>query len=274
MAFALSEAGALGGNNLVIAVAVVGWAVLIVDLVAGRRNLRGLAVGWQLPEELFAGRSSRGAFQIRNEREHGVAREVHCGDALTATQFEAVDPGDSRTVPAWWRPSQRGSVDLEGLWLSSEFPFGLFRHTREEERDATCLVYPAPRFDPAWAGAHGAGDGESGQVPGGAGELLDLRPYRPGDRLRSLHWRTSARFGTWMVVERARDEHDGVRVRVDPERPIEAELSAAAGAIVEATTSGASVSLEIPGHPDLEAYGAGTRWRRTLLDTLATYEPS
>lgn len=268
MAFALAEAGALGGNNLVIAVAVVGWAVLLVDYGAGRRNLAGVDVTWQLPEELYARRGARGAFRIRSPH---VAHELFVTDGCASLEVPVVDAGAEATLPAWWRPQVRGELVLQGLTVSSVFPFGLFVHQRVLPREARCVVYPAPRFDPAWEGLQGSGEGDCGTQAGGAGDLLDLRPYRVGDRLRSLHWRTSARVGQWMVVERAREEQEGVRVRVDPDAGLELELQAAAGAIVEATSNGATVSLELPGHPELERFGTGTRWRRQLLDALATY---
>lgn len=269
MAFVLAETGALGGNNLVIAVAVVGWAVLLVDYLAGRRNLAGIEVGWRLPEELFARRGSRGAFRVSNP--HRVSYALQIEDGCAHAHVGCVQPGEEKLRVAWWRPERRGSLVFEGLAVRSDWPFGLFVHQRHVRRQARCLVYPAPRFDPAWPGQRGAGDGDSGRRPGGAGELLDIRPYRPGDRLRSLHWRTSARTGTWMVVDRAREEQNGVRIRIDPQGDVESELSAASGAILEATAQGAPVSLEIEGHPELARYGTGTRWRRTLLDALAEH---
>ena len=269
MAFALAEAGALGGNNLVIAVAVIGWAVLLVDYGAGRRNLAGVELAWQLPEELFAGRGARGAFRVRSP-DH-TAHELFVTDGVASAEAPVVEAGAELTLAAWWRPQHRGELVLAGLSVRSVFPFGLFLHQCTVDRQARCTVYPAPRFDPAWEGLQGAGEGDCGTKIGGAGDLLDLRAYRVGDRLRSLHWRTSARFGRWMVVDRAREEQEGVRVRVDPDAGLERELQAAAGAILEATGNGATVSLELPGHPELERFGTGTRWRRQLLDALATY---
>lgn len=269
MAFVLAEAGALGGNNLVIAVAVVAWAVLLIDYLAGRRNLAGLEVGWRLPEELFARRGARGAFRIGNPMRTSWALEI--GDGCAHVHLPCVPRGEEMLPAAWWRPEERGQLVLEGMVVLSSWPFGLFAHRRRFRRQARCLVYPTPRFDPAWPGRRGTGEGDSGRMPGGAGDLLDIRPYRPGDRLRSLHWRTSARTGSWMVVDRAREEQAGVRIRVDPGREIEAELAAASGAILEATASGAPVSLELAGHPELAHYGTGTRWRRQLLDALAGY---
>jgi uncharacterized protein (DUF58 family) len=39
------------------------------------------------------------------------------------------------------------------------------------------------------------------QVPTAQAEFLGLRPYRPGDSLRHVHWRTTARRGELMVRE-------------------------------------------------------------------------
>lgn len=49
-------------------------------------------------------------------------------------------------------------------------------------------------------------------------ELADVRPYRPGDRLRNLNWRISARFDEPWITERHPDRATAVVVVVDARR--------------------------------------------------------
>lgn len=99
----------------------------------------------------------------------------------------------------------RGSARTAPVELSSTAPFGLVRVTRT-------LVVPGPfvvgpRRVPALdlpAGGEGVG-GSSRPIAGVGTEVLGLRPWRPGDGMRAVHARSTARHGRPVVLERERD---------------------------------------------------------------------
>ena len=117
---------------------------------------------------------------------------------------------------------------------------------------------------------------EERAVGHGPGDLVGLRPYRPGDAPRTVHWPTTARVGALYVAERAGEAEGSVEVEVhDVGRGAswERELSRAAGEVHRALQLGRRVGLRLPAidglPPRTLAPGAGGSWRRTLFDALA-----
>ena len=100
-------------------------------------------------------------------------------------------------APCW--PRRRGTLALEKVVLMSWFPFGPLRREVELDQPAHILVYPhifrlarrlvvrTAAYDPL-----GAQQRERG---GGNEEFFGLRPYRPGDSLKLIDWKHSARTG-------------------------------------------------------------------------------
>lgn len=99
----------------------------------------------------------------------------------------------------------RGSLQLVGLLLASSWPLGIVRVERWVPVDFSVLVHPRyalPRDDRRLGTRDPIG---SAAVRGPGDEFLGLREYRSGDSQRRIHWPTSARTGTLMVVETAQE---------------------------------------------------------------------
>ena len=97
---------------------------------------------------------------------------------------------------------QRGSHQLGPLMMEASAPFGLFRRRIRLTDPETLLVYPKlyPLARLALA------DSLAGTEPGGfktrlGTDLAGSRYYLPGDPLRIIHWRNTARVGRLMVKE-------------------------------------------------------------------------
>ena len=81
-------------------------------------------------------------------------------------------------------------------------PLGITRSTRGWATDHELLVHPAPArpADPTLSAA--PIDAASRASIRGTEELAGLRPWRPGEDRRAVHWRASARRRQLVVVER------------------------------------------------------------------------
>jgi len=127
----------------------------------------------------------------------------------------AVDPAP---VLGWTLPPGRGPVrlpfelrasswgvhDLGALWVRARRPGSLVVIEKKVANAPTLRVLPTalrlsrllkPAEPRAFAGMHLA------KLRGHGTDFAELRPYRPGDRIRDLSWGTSARLGTpWVRV--------------------------------------------------------------------------
>ncbi len=122
----------------------------------------------------------------------------------------------------------------------------------------------------------------------GAGiEFADIRPFRPGDRLRRISWRVSVRSRELHVTTSPAEEDSGVLLVVDAlgdhgqsggldgeASSLDQSVRAAAAVAEHHIGAGDRVGLRVVGGDGgLVGYGAGTRHLRMLLDQLAGVRP-
>jgi uncharacterized protein (DUF58 family) len=96
---------------------------------------------------------------------------------------------------------RRGELPVGPLLLRADDPFGLLRRVLIYGDDATVLVRPrtAALTVPS-SGRRASLEGPTSEnAPSGTATFHTLREYVPGDDLRHVHWRTTARTNTLMV---------------------------------------------------------------------------
>jgi uncharacterized protein (DUF58 family) len=120
-----------------------------------------------------------------------------------AARLRAVAPGTAR---ATWtaRFPRRGVFQLPPLVLHCSQPFGVVAVERQLGPGCEVVVLPTvgslrkalrERLDTWFAEM-------TPTAEAGADELDHLRGYRPGDSMRAIHWRATARHGSLLVAER------------------------------------------------------------------------
>ncbi len=123
-----------------------------------------------------------------------------------------------REIPLLLRCSRWGLYDVGDVELRARDPFRLVvwqQHTRRLRRlkayprEETLRRILSPVETQAYAGS------EVARVKGEGIEYADLRAYVPGDRLRSINWRASARTGGLVVNERHPERNTDVVLFVD-----------------------------------------------------------
>jgi uncharacterized protein (DUF58 family) len=265
------------GNNLVYVVLAALLSVLVVNNLLAEWNLRGLEVRRELPEELFAETAAVGRFVLRNTRRVGAAWGVELserGHGGAEALVGRAGPGEERGAEAAWVLPVRGMVRLGRVRVGSRFPFGIILRYRDLDVLDEVLVYPRPADAPVDGAATGRSDGTATvRTRDAAGDFAGLRPYRAGDPVRRIHWRSSARAGGPLVVQRAGEAGGEVVVRVDP-RAGEPGISAACGAVLTHTRRGDAVGLEPVGAEARIPPRTGAAHRRRLLSALALLPPS
>jgi uncharacterized protein (DUF58 family) len=260
------------GNNLLYLLLAMLLFLLVLQNVLGEWHFRGLRLERRLPAEAFANEGAPGILSVANHRRglsaYSLVLEELGGQANCTVS--SVPPGQRVDVPLSYQFKERGLNQLEGVVISSSFPFGLFRRIRTVVLEAEMLVYPERRPGAVLARPMETGD-EAPDLTrrGGSEEFLGLRPYEVGDTLRRIHWRTSAKQGSPVIVELSQAQSEAVLVQIPTGGDIEAGLARACGQAERHFQRGHAVGLRAPGvelRPD-----RGDAHRRRLLSSLALF---
>jgi len=171
------------------------------------------------------------------------------------------------------QPSRRGPVEMSDWWLQSGDPLGLFKRTQRGKDGEVALVLP--RFTSLRAQPLVRELEASVTAPrsGYGSEVFGVRQYQPGDPLRRIHWRTTARRGELIVREFEPPGVQNLGIFLDPEPPEQAAADQlariAASEAYDCLRAGGRVTLWAPGcepsGPDEE------RNLLALLQWLARY---
>jgi uncharacterized protein (DUF58 family) len=105
-------------------------------------------------------------------------------------------------------PEGRGLYQWQTITLRSGAPLGLFWSRRIQNVPAQVLVYPrilplsrCPLLEEIGPSPQQLFQQVPLSRPGSEGSTRSLRPYRTGDPIRMVHWRSSARFNALRVRE-------------------------------------------------------------------------
>ncbi|MCM3883756.1 DUF58 domain-containing protein, partial [Frankia sp. R82] len=120
--------------------------------------------------------------------------------------LDRIEPGGRRDLTYALRATARGRYQIGPMAIRLGDPFGLCELTRSFRSLDELVVAPTlERLPPARPRGSASQRAEQRRVSGLVGEdETTTRPYRPGDDLRRVHWKTTARSGEMMV---RREEH-------------------------------------------------------------------
>lgn len=224
-----------------------------------------------------AGTPSRITYEVRNGNRRLPAYSVEAGESRAPARgwIPSIEPGETGHARAETVWETRGAYPLEIVTLSTSFPFGLFVKERDVDLPGEVVVWPrtdrpvrAPR--PSGERVRRSGEAFAGQA-GARGEYRGLRPYRPGDDPRDVHWKTTARVGQPVVKEYERDRSRALWLCLDL-RAAEGEMAEAAVEIAAALAAAALRRGDAFGLAMQDARlkpGAGGAQLERVLDALA-----
>lgn len=186
----------LGGlnfnNNLALLLVFVLGAITQMTNMLAYRNLVGLEIRTVRGEPVFAGDPLHVQLTVRNDQDrHRISLEAALASEDEGTCRDVAARGE-RTFSLAMPTTRRGWQDIPPLRLQTRYPLGMFRAWTWVLPARQALVYPRPAKQPPPLPS--SDDGQSGQARKGPGDqVYGLRNYRPGDPLKTIAWRTSAR---------------------------------------------------------------------------------
>lgn len=255
-------------------------------------RVRGLEISVEHPPRVAAGEPVTFTVVLHNRGDRPLYALRVWGpflpwDATWIERRPSVDvlaPGATVRVLTRARFLLRGQRIVGRFTVASVRPLGLMRGPTRESARVAFIVVPrvVPVDDLPLPLGGGAPPDERGRTrtAGESFELLGVRPYRPGDRIRDLHARSWARLGVPMVREYRHAQRLRVAVmlhaayRGGPREPFEAAVCTAASLAAWAVRQDAIVDLLIVGSEVTEVeLGADVASLERALDALAPVGP-
>lgn len=232
--------------NLLLVLSYIMLVLLTINGVLARRHaLRVWAHAVPLPP-VFAGETVRRIVVVENVSAKSAT--VLVADDRTQWSAEGLPPNERVECGEARSYAKRGRRPAASLVVASGFPFGFLRYERRTEPGADLIVLPAVGHVDidglrGWLLRQTGTEGRSRKaVRRSTADLADVRgvrPYRPGDSIRTIHWRSSARRRELMVREYDAAPSPELVLVVEPWLPedptaadrenLEAALSLAAG---------------------------------------------
>jgi uncharacterized protein (DUF58 family) len=170
---------------------------------------------------------------------------------------------EERVIPISLRCLRWGLYDVGELRIRARTPLRLVTWETTVDHRRRLKVYPRaetlhrivpPRETQVYTGS------EVARAKGDGIEYADLREYVPGDRLRSINWRASARRNGLVVNERHPERNTDVVLFVDSFADVRSEGRSTLDDAVRATASLATRYLERRDRVGLVSFGGVLRW--------------
>ncbi|MEV6632040.1 DUF58 domain-containing protein [Actinoplanes sp. NPDC051470] len=172
------------------------------------------------PDRVERGRPALARLRVRStgkRRQAGFTAEDAAGGATREVRLPGLLPGAEATRNYELPTAVRGRLTVGPLTLHRADPFDLARRALATGETTTLWVHPrqhAARALVAGVPRHHH-EGAPDVTLRGSVELLDVREYVPGDEVRHLHWKATARTGRLMVRDLADPRRGRTTVLLD-----------------------------------------------------------
>ncbi len=210
-------------SNILFLVLAFVFALLIVNGVLSVLNFRKIDWELRLPAECRAGDALAGTLVVQNRKKVFSTRAVWFvvrvgrGDRQRVYLRERIGPGERRLLPLAVDLPRRGRETIRVEGPESTYPFGFLRKQTGSLVEREFIVWPASdqRTPRPPEPRRTVRSGGMRQKIGSGTDLVQLRDYRKGDPLRSIHWKATARTGQLMVRQLADDGTGALGLRID-----------------------------------------------------------
>ncbi|HEY9696786.1 MAG TPA: DUF58 domain-containing protein [Trichocoleus sp.] len=190
------------------------FALLLIAALLPHRTLRGIHISRTAIPPVSVGDSLVLELRLENQTKQPKTL-IEVKDLLpfvlslpSRTAVELILPGGSQSWITECLAHRRGLYHWQTVNLRTATPFGLFWCRRSRTVPATAIVYPTilpltqcPIIDQLGQDLNTQVLSNSHSQAATEGLTRTLRPYRWGDPIRLVHWRTSARYGELRVRE-------------------------------------------------------------------------
>jgi uncharacterized protein (DUF58 family) len=216
------------GNNLLFLILASLIAVILMSGILSSITLSGIEMRLELPEHIFAAQPVRAMVELDNQKltlpsfslrvEAAKIKGAPAAAMLdTPVYFPYLPKRDhvQQSVPMIF--PRRGVYRQEAFRIVTRFPFGFLQKSRHVNLKTEALVYPSVGPSEEYLEILPGIQGALESLAKGRGQdLYALRDYVPTDSARHVHWKASARYGSLMIREFAREDDCRILLVLDP----------------------------------------------------------
>lgn len=222
------------GNNLVFLILSSTLALIIVSGLLSRFNLRKLPITLDCPRSSAAGKAPFATVAIDQKmyrwpvfgigmtfeviRSASTSRGGSRGKSILKDSifFAQIAPREKAVKPMNLPPLKRGLYEVKLSSIRSAYPFGFFLKESRYHLGKELLIHPQiAQIDALSLPEIKLAGNQHIHAPGDGVDLISIRDYRPGDPLRRIHWKATAKTGRRLVRELARDQNPRVLLYLD-----------------------------------------------------------
>jgi uncharacterized protein (DUF58 family) len=246
----------------------------------GKGNLSRLSAEIDLPDEIYAGSPVSFPVRVRNDRSFMPAFLIRVSFGEESVLFPVIYPKGSATAALAMTFPKRGLTSLGSITISSVFPFHFFTRYRQIRLDAEAIVFPKLRecsLDRLVHPPSGRGGEVTSTLVGSEGELHSVREYRYGDPRKYIHWKATARTGTYKTKEFVQQLYEPPIITFEElaVENLEERLSCVSFLIMKSFRNNLPVGLRIRRtlfDPRSQGMKEARRLKLSMLRELALYE--
>jgi len=278
------------GTNLLYVILGMAVSLWILSVVFSRLSFRGFSMSRDCPPAVYRGDPVPVTLRITNRKRLFPLISVRIAHApLKRFRRNAPPLGHIVNIPARHTALlavqeaflRRGVHTLPPYDLVSTFPFGLTERRRRFADALQVVVYPRVRPVRIRAVEHAIGGRTAARRSLSEGdEYFSLREYEPGDEIRYIAWRLSARLGALMVRELAAESSRSIAIILDTrwaanteqdEELFEDAVDLTASLAISLLYRQYTIAVITPSGSVTP--GAGSMHHRKVLDLLANVQP-
>ncbi len=208
------------GNNALYMLLAASLGAFVASGVFSRHAIGHLRGEARWPSEVWAGATTRVQVTVRNTSPWLPAWGVVCrlSGLPRGAVLPVVPPKGECAATILTRCPSRGLFPKPALVLEVRLPLGFFVKSLRLSQEGELLVFPRlvpaapPRFSGPPMGVQEEGTGRHQR----GGEVELLREFRPGDDVRDVHWKQTARQGRVIVMERREHQRRFRYLVLDP----------------------------------------------------------
>lgn len=147
--------------------------------------------------------------------------DKNCGGKYSESAAVGGRSGDGITFYAGFLPERRGKIAFAGAYVFQKGVFGLLKKGKIIENPGSFLVLPEIRESFEIPSSEGVSADEKSekvresQETGAGFELKSLRDFVPGDSIRNVHWKSSAKSGRLRTREFYKEVDSGSVMFID-----------------------------------------------------------